>query len=331
MRIGVFATQPYDRDSLAAAASGTLCELAFFEANLNAQTARMAEGCQAVCCFVNDQADEATLQALADLGIRLLLLRCAGFNNVDLKAAKEFGFTLMRVPEYSPHAVAEHTVALLLCLNRCIHRASNRVREGDFRLAGLLGFDLYGKTVGIIGTGRIGTCTAKILRGFGCEVLASDRRVNDELVAMGVRYVDQEQLLSESRVISLHCPLTLETRHLINRHTLGLTQPGVVLINTSRGALVDTSSLIQGLKSGHIGGVALDVYEEEAALFFVDHSMRAIPDDTFARLLTFPNVLITGHQGFFTQEALNNIAATTIGNAISFASGKPHSESVVQV
>ncbi len=330
MKIAVFSTQSYDRDYLKAAAEGSGIEFAFSEANLNETTAVIADGCDGVCCFVNDQLNHDVLTELAGRGIRLILLRCAGFNNVDLNTADTLNMTVMRVPEYSPHAVAEHTVALTLCLVRQIHRAWNRVREGDFRLSGLLGFDLHGKTVGIVGTGRIGACVARICLGMGCRVLAFDKFPDDGLANLGVEYVEMDMLLRQARIISLHCPLTLETTHLINRHTIGMTQPGVIFVNTSRGGLIDTRALIHSLKSGHIQGVALDVYEEEASLFFSDHSAQAIPDDIFARLLTFPNVLITGHQGFFTEEALSRIAQTTVSNAISFINDSPIPGSVVR-
>lgn len=328
MKIAVYSCQTYDREYLTAAA-GSDFDLSFFDARLTPDTTPLADGCEAVCCFVNDQLDADVLQLLASVGVRLILLRCAGFNNVDLNAASRIGLTVMRVPEYSPHAVAEHTLALLLCVNRNLHRAWGRVREGDFRLQGLLGFDLYGKTIGVVGTGRIGACVCRILLGFGCRVLAFDKFPSDELHQSGVQYVPMQTLLAESLVITLHCPLTEETMHLINRETLAATKPGVILINTSRGGLVNTAALIEGLKSRHVSAVALDVYEEESSLFFVDHSEDAISDDVFARLLTFPNVLITGHQGFFTHEALSNIAATTIHNAQTFADGAPDPATVI--
>ncbi|MEZ6042718.1 MAG: 2-hydroxyacid dehydrogenase [Planctomycetaceae bacterium] len=331
MRIAVFSSQPYDRRFLDSAASdANAVEFVHFEAGLTRDSVVISQGCDAICCFVNDQVDREVLSALAGLGIRLVLLRCAGFNNVDLQAAAEFDIVVMRVPEYSPHAVAEHTVALTLCLIRQIHRAWSRVREGDFRLSGLLGFDIHEKTVGVIGTGRIGTCVVNIFRGFGCRVLACDKYPNPELVDAGVEYVEMPELLKQSRIVTLHCPLTIETTHLINRHTISLMQPGGIIVNTSRGGLIDTRSLIHGLKTQHVRGVALDVYEEEASLFFTDHSEQAIPDDVFARLLTFPNVLITGHQGFFTSEALTRIAETTVANAQSFRDGNWVAANVVR-
>lgn len=329
MRIAVFSSQPYDRSYLSHAAEGSVCELLYLEPRLTGETVAIAAGNDAVCCFVNDVLDRDVLEQLAGLGIRLILLRCAGFNNVDLRAASEFGLTVMRVPEYSPDAVAEHTIALALCVIRRLHRAWGRVREGDFRLDGLMGFDLAGKTVGVVGTGRIGSCVARIFRGLGCRVIACDTFRNPELISLNIEYVDLDQLFCESRIITLHCPLTPETKHLINEQTLSRMPEGVVLVNTSRGALVDTQALINSLKAGHVKGVALDVYEEEASLFFNDHSSTTITDDVFARLLTFPNVLITGHQGFFTHEALTQIAGTTVQNAVSFLSGSPLKANVV--
>lgn len=330
MKIAVFSTQPYDREFLTKANAAAEHELLFFDVQLNPQTVSLAVDCQAVCCFVNDDVLAETLQKIHAIGIRLVLLRCSGFNNVDLPAAAALDVTILRVPAYSPHAVAEHTLALLLSLNRNIPRAWNRVREGDFRLQGLLGFDLFQKTVGVVGTGEIGRCVAEIFLGFGCHVLAYDPFPNEELLQRGVKYVPLTQLLQESRVITLHCPLMKETYHLINSETLKLVQPDCLVINTGRGALVEVQALIDALKDRRIGGVALDVYEEEASLFFRDHSEQAIPDDAFARLLTFPNVLITGHQGFFTQEALTNIARTTLKNATQFEGGTPDVKCVVK-
>lgn len=331
MKIAIFSTQPYDREFFNSANVTLKNDLSFFEMPLNETTASFAAGHQAVCCFVNDDVKAASLLKLNELGIRLILLRCAGFNQVDLKMAETLGISVLRVPAYSPHAVAEHTLALLLSLNRNIHRAWNRVREGDFRLQGLLGFDLFQKTVGIIGTGEIGRCVAEIFMGFGCQILAFDPYPSEALKQRGVEYVELTELLRRSRVVTLHCPLTKQTQHLINEETLTLMQSNSLLINTGRGALVDTYALIQALKNRRIAGVALDVYEEEASLFFRDHSENAIPDDLFARLLTFPNVLITGHQGFFTHEALTSIARTTLQNALDFANGTPNPSCIVKV
>ncbi|MBM9596032.1 2-hydroxyacid dehydrogenase [Roseitranquillus sediminis] len=317
MRIAVFSTKPYDARYLEMA-NRAGHELVFLEARLSAETASLAGDADAVCAFVNDDLGAGVVSALADGGVRLIALRSAGFNHVDLAAAEAAGIAVARVPAYSPHAVAEHTVALILTLNRKTHRAYNRVREGNFALDGLLGFDLDGKTVGIVGTGKIGEVVARILGGFGCTLLAHDPVESSICTALGVRYVEFDELLGASDIITLQCPLTPETFHLIDAAALARVKPGVMLINTSRGAVVDTRALIQGLKSGAVGSVGLDVYEEEADLFFEDFSDKFIPDDVFARLLTFPNVLITGHQAFFTEEALTAIAETTIANVSAF-------------
>jgi D-lactate dehydrogenase len=319
MKVSVFSTKPYVRHSFEAANAEADHRLRYFEARLSIDTAALAQGDEAVCAFVNDELNKATLQELAGLGIRLVALRSAGFNHVDLEAARGLGITIARVPAYSPYAVAEHTIALMMTLNRKTHRAYNRVREGNFALDGLLGFDFHGKTAGIIGTGQIGEVTARILIGFGCNVLAHDPYLNATCEAMGVSYVTREELFAASDIVTLHCPLTPETHHLVNAATLGRMKRGVMLINTSRGAVIDTRAVIRGLKDGTIGSLGLDVYEEEADLFFEDLSDQFIRDDVFARLLTFPNVLITGHQAFFTQEALGNIAETTIANITAFA------------
>lgn len=331
MKIAVFSTQTYDKDSLVAANVENKHSFSFFEHPLNDASASLAAGHDAVCCFVNDDVRASTLSRLHEIGVKLVLLRCAGFNQVDLNAAAACEITVLRVPAYSPHAVAEHTLALLLSLNRNIHRAWNRVREGDFRLQGLLGFDLFGKTVGVVGTGEIGSCVAEIFQGFGCRMLAHDPKPSQALTQRGVTYVDLPTLLQQSRVVTLHCPLTETTRHLINEQTLSIMQPDSVLINTGRGALVDTNALVHALKTRQLAGVALDVYEEEASLFFRDHSEHVIADDVFARLLTFPNVLITGHQGFFTHEALSSIARTTLQNASDFSEGSPNPRCIVRI
>lgn len=315
MRIAFYDTKPYDRDYFHRTDGADRFEWQFHEFRLSKETAGTAHGSQAVCVFVNDRVDRTCLEALADSGVRLVVLRCAGFNNVDLQAARALGLAVTRVPAYSPHAVAEHAAALLLTLNRKIHRAYNRVRELNFSLGGLVGFDLYGKTVGIIGSGRIGRAAAEIFRGFGCRVLASDPMpMRDWALAHGVEYVTREDLLACGDVVSLHLPLTPETHHAINATTLARMKPGAYLINTSRGKLVDTAALIQALKSGHLGGVALDVYEEEEGLFFEDLSGEVLQDDELSRLLTFPNVLITAHQAFLTHEALSEIARVTVQN-----------------
>ncbi len=274
-----------------------------------------------VCLFVNDKADAGIINTFAQAGIKLIALRCAGFNNVDLAACQQAGIRVVRVPAYSPYSVAEHTLSLILTLNRKTHKAFNRVREGNFALDGLMGFDLHGQTVGLIGLGKIGRVTAQILRGFGCTVLGYDVYEDDEAKQIGVTYVPLNELLSRSDIVSLHCPLTPQTHHLINAQTLSGMKNGVMLINTSRGALIDTVSVISSLKSGKIGYLGLDVYEEEADLFFEDFSGKVIQDDVFSRLLSFPNVLITGHQAFFTRNALQNIADTTLANIHAFLSG----------
>lgn len=324
MTCAVFDTKPYDREFLTLAAAGTSLGLRFLEFRLGPDTILPAEGADSVCVFVNDKVDRATIEALAGMGIRHIALRCAGFNNVDLVAAKEHGITVTRVPAYSPHAVAEHTVALLMTLNRKIHRAYNRVREQNFSLHGLIGFDLHGKTVGIVGTGKIGKITAEIFRGFGCKVLAHDP-VADQAWAEenGILYTALDDLLESSDIVSLHSPLFPETYHLLNEVRFAKMKRGAYLINTSRGKLVDTTALIEVLKSGHIGGVALDVYEEEEGIFFEDHSGHVLQDDDLSRLLTFPNVLITSHQAFLTKEALGQIAAVTVENLRRIGAGEP--------
>lgn len=318
MHIIVYSTKPYDRLFLEAANRDTH-QLTFLDAHLSPGSARLADGADAVCAFVNDDLGAKTVAVLASAGVKLITLRSAGFNHVDLVAAEAAGIAVAHVPAYSPHAVAEHAVALILALNRKTHRAYNRVREGNFALDGLMGFDMHGKTVGIVGTGQIGAVLAHILSGFGCTLLAHDPVQNPNCLALGVRYVPFYDLLAESDIVALQCPLTLATHHLIDNAALEQMKRGVMLINTSRGAVIDTRTLIRGLKSGIIGSVGLDVYEEEAGLFFEDLSQTFIPDDSFARLLTFPNVLVTGHQGFFTQDALKAIAETTMANVTSFA------------
>lgn len=314
MRVAVFSTKSYDRLFLEAANEQHHHELVFFEARLSQATVALAKGFPAVCIFVNDQLDAATLTALAQGGTHLVALRCAGFNNVDLRAAQANHIRVVRVPAYSPHAVAEHTVALLLTLNRKVHRAYNRVREGNFALDGLLGFDLHGLTVGIIGTGKIGFEVAKIMHGFGCPLIGYDLTPHPDSERIGLRYVELDDLLRLADIITLHCPLTPQTYHLIDARAIDKMKSGVVLLNTSRGALIDTAAVIEGLKSGKIGYLGLDVYEEEEELFFEDLSNVVLQDDVFARLLTFPNVLITGHQAFFTRNALESIAETTLAN-----------------
>jgi D-lactate dehydrogenase len=295
----------------------------YIDARLDAQTVELATGARAVCAFVNDDLSAAVLASLAAGGTRCVALRCAGFNNVDLVAARAQGITVVRVPAYSPNAVAEHTLALILALNRHIHRAYNRVRDGNFALDGLVGFDLAGKTVGVIGTGHIGTIVARLLWHLRCRVLAVDPVHDPHLVALGVEYVDRATAIAASDLITLNCPLNQDTHHLIDAAAIETMRPGVMLVNTGRGALIDTGAVIDGLKSGRIGSLALDVYEEEARLFFEDRSDEIIDDDVFARLLTFPNVLITAHQAFLTNEALAAIAKTTLDNVAAVIAGRP--------
>ena len=320
MDVAVFSTRSYDREflDLANVAAGGLHDLRYFEAGLSEQTVSLAAGAGAICAFVNDRLDRGVLAALHEHGTRLLALRSAGFNHVDLEAAEALKIAVARVPAYSPAAIAEHTVALILSLNRKLHRAYVRVREGNFALDGLLGFNLGNRTVGIVGTGRIGTLVAHILQGFGCTLLAFDPVPDETLEQRGVTYVPFPELMERSDIVTIHCPLTPQTHHLINANSLKLIREGAMLINTSRGAVVDTRAVIAGLKSGRIGALGLDVYEEEGDLFFRNLSETMLQDDVFARLLTFPNVLITGHQGFFTREALTAIAETTIHNISSF-------------
>ncbi len=315
MKISCFSTQPYDREYLESASRKTPIEWDFLETGLTAKTAILAAGSLAVCCFVNDTLDRETLVALRAVGVKGLALRSAGYNHVDLVACQELGLRVGRVPAYSPHAVAEHTIALLLTLNRKLHKAYNRVREGNFSLHGLMGFDMHGKTVGVVGTGKIGSIVVDILRGFGCHVLGHDPVPS----RTDIEYVDLPFLLKASRVVTLHLPLTPESHHLMDRGTFAAMPPEAILVNTSRGALVDTRAAIDSLKSGHLGGLAIDVYEEEADLFFRDLSDTVIRDDVFARLLSFPNVLISGHQAFFTGEALKAIADVTVENVMCFA------------
>ncbi len=321
--VAFYDTKPYDRDYFGSATAAGRLRWQFHEFRLTTATAASAAGAQAVCVFVNDRLDAPCLQQLHRTGVRLVALRCAGFNNVDLAAAKSLGLAVVRVPAYSPHAVAEHTVALLLALNRKLHRAYNRVREHNFSLSGLVGFDLHGKIVGVVGTGKIGKIAAQIFRGFGTEVLAYDPQPAPEWAAAhGVRYTEFDALLAASDVVSLHLPLTPQTRHLLNAETFARLKPGAFLVNTSRGKLVDTTALIEALKSGQIGGVALDVYEEEEGIFFEDLSGEILQDDELSRLLTFPNVLITAHQAFLTQEALNEIARVTTANLVRLETGE---------
>jgi len=323
MRVLFFSSQTYDQDSFTHVTAPHGLALHFQQARLSADTAALASGHEVVCAFINDDLSAAVLERLAAGGTRLIALRSAGYNHVDLAAAKRLGLSVVRVPAYSPHAVAEHAVALILALNRRLHRAYNRTREGNFSLHGLTGFDLHGKTVGVIGTGQIGAAFARIMAGFGCQLLAYDPYPNPELLALGARYLELPELLAQAQIISLHCPLTEQTRHLINARSLAQLQPGAMLINTGRGALIDTPALIEALKDGQLGYLGLDVYEEEAQLFFEDRSDLPLQDDVLARLLTFPNVIVTAHQAFLTREALAAIAETTLDNITRWAAGNP--------
>jgi D-lactate dehydrogenase len=314
MQVIFYSVKSYDERYFSQANADGRHEFVFHEFRLNADAAKLAAGAEAVCAFVNDQIDRDTLEVLHEGGTRFLAMRCAGFNNVDLNAAKEFGISVVRVPAYSPHAVAEHTLGLLLALNRRLYRAYNRVREGNFSLEGLVGFEVFGKTVGVIGTGKIGLEVIRLFKGFGCDVLCHDVKENQQALDLGVRYVSREALFAGSDIVTLHCPLVEATHHMIDAKAIAEMKAGVTLLNTSRGALIDTSAVVGGLKSGKIGNLGIDVYEEEESLFFEDQSALILQDDVFARLLTFPNVLITGHQAFLTGHALTQIASTTLKN-----------------
>jgi D-lactate dehydrogenase len=337
VRLAFFDTHPYERECFEAARTGAVGraadgephEIVYFETRLSAQTARLASGFGGVCSFVNDRLDEAALTVLAEQGVHLVALRSAGFNHVDLAAAERLGLTVARVPEYSPHAVAEHAVALVLALDRKIHRAYARVREWNFSLDGLVGFDLHGRTVGIVGLGRIGRACARVFRGFGCTVLGVDAHQDAQLAAeVGLSYVPLDELYRRSDIISLHVPLTPQTHHLLDAQAFAQMKRGVMVINTGRGALIDSRALIEALKSGHVGHAGLDVYEEEEGIFFENLSDRVLQDDVLARLLTFPNVIVTSHQGFLTREALQRIAETTLLNATAFERGEPLANAV---
>jgi D-lactate dehydrogenase len=323
MRVGVFSSKRYDRESLleANARAHGAHELVFLEARLSIETAIVGADYPAVCVFVNDRVDGEVLAKLAAGSTRLVALRCAGFNNVDVEAARRLRIVVARVPGYSPYAVAEHTLALILTFERKIHRALNRVRDGNFSLDGLLGTELHGSTVGIVGTGKIGATVARVLSGFGVTMLATDLNLNPECEALGVRYVPLEELLRASDVVTLHCPLSPGTRHLIDARRIAMMRPNALVVNTSRGALIDTAAMVEALKAGRLHGLAIDVYEEEDRLFFEDHSADIVQDDTFARLLTLPNVIVTGHQAFFTDQALRDIATTTLENITLFQQG----------
>ncbi|OHV08390.1 2-hydroxyacid dehydrogenase [Kushneria phosphatilytica] len=329
MQVTVFSAQPFDRRFLDNAMAGTGFEPVYQPVALSLQTVALAECARAVCVFVNDVLDAPVLTELHGLGVRIVVLRCAGYNNVDLEAAQRLGIAVARVPAYSPQAVAEHTLALIMTLNRHTHRAFNRVREGNFNLDGLLGVTLHGRTVGVVGTGRIGLATARILHGLGCRVLGFDPNPAPEFAMIG-EAVDFDTLLARADIVSLHCPLAEATHHLINADALSRMKPGAMLVNTSRGGLIDTRAVIEALRTRQLGALAIDVYEQESELFFRDHSQEIINDDMFARLAMFPNVLITGHQGFFTEEALDEIAHTTRDNLLALAAGHTCHNALIQ-
>ena len=322
MKIAVFSTKSYDKIYLEKYRNGSKHTFSYFETALNAETTNLTIGYDGVCVFVNDKIDKKTIENLVENGIKLIALRCAGYNNIDLETAKISGIKVVRVPAYSPQAVAEHAVAMILTLNRKTHKVYNRVRESNFSLENLTGFNLFGKTVGVVGTGQIGIAFCKIMLGFGCKVLAFDIKKSDELTALGVHYQSLENVLKSSDIVSLHCPLTPETKHLFDESAFSKMKDGVMLINTSRGALLKTKDAIVALKKGKIGYLGIDVYEQEEHLFFKDLSESIIQDDLIQRLISFPNVLITPHQGFFTEEALTQIAMTTLKNISDFGEGK---------
>ncbi len=322
MKIAFFSTQPYDRTFFERENAQNKFTYQFYETHLGPHIVQAVEDVDVVCVFVNDKVNRQVIQVLAEKGVKVIALRCAGFNNVDLAAAKEYGLRVCRVPAYSPEAVAEHTVAMLLTLNRKTHKAYNRVREQNFSLNGLLGFNLFGRTVGVIGTGKIGKAFCRIMCGFGCQLLAHDLYEDAELKSEGLRYCALEELYAQSDIISLHCPLTEDTAHLINAASLAQMKDGLILLNTSRGGLIDTLSVIEALKSRKLGALAIDVYEQEEKIFFRDLSNTVIEDDTLQRLMSFPNVLITAHQAFFTDEALSQIAKKTLDNVKRACSGR---------
>ncbi|TXE12447.1 2-hydroxyacid dehydrogenase [Algoriphagus aquimarinus] len=322
MRVAFFSTKSYDKESFNNRLENTKHEFTYFEPKLDINTIALAKGFDAICSFVNDHLDIKTLTKLSEMGVKNILLRCAGYNQVDLKKAKELGFKICRVPAYSPEAVAEHALALLMTLSRKTHKAYNRVRENNYSLEGLTGFNIHGKKAGIIGTGAIGKAFCKIMIGMGCKVVAYDLYENEELKILGVQYIPMDELLAESDIISLHCPLTPDTFHLINQKTLTLMKDGVVIINTSRGALIETKAVIKALKSKKVGNLGIDVYEQEEDLFFQNRSEEILQDEQISRLMAFPNVLVTGHQAFLTNEALAQIAETTLKNLDELDAGK---------
>ncbi len=323
MKIAMFSAKSYDREYFNKSNETYKHELTYYDASLNSHTATLAQGFDGVCVFVNDDLAKETISKIADGGIKVIALRCAGFNNVDLAAAHDHSIKVVRVPAYSPQAVAEHAAALILTLNRKTHKAYNRVRENNFSLEKLTGFNLYGKTVGVIGTGTIGAAFCRIMLGFGCKVIAYDIFESDALKQEGVEYVGLEKLFELSDIISLHCPLTPETRHLIDKNAFAKMKKGVMVINTGRGALIDTTDAIKALKEEKLGYLGIDVYEQETNIFFRDLSEIIMQDEIFARLMTFPNVLVTAHQAFFTGEALEQIANVTLKNCSDFENNSP--------
>ncbi|MCL4119050.1 UNVERIFIED_CONTAM: hypothetical protein GTU68_034694, partial [Idotea baltica] len=318
VKVAVFSTQPYDQEYFERFKASYNFSFTYYETSLNRDTANLASGFDVVCMFVNDKADRETIEIIANNGIKLIALRCAGYNNVDLDAAETKGLRVMRVPAYSPEAVAEHAIALVLTLNRKTHKAYNRIRESNFSLNKLIGFNLHGKTVGVVGTGKIGAAFCKIIKGFGCQVVGFDPYESEELTNQGLEYKPLDQVLKQADIISLHCPLTPETKHIINKESIGLMKDGVMIINTSRGALINTTDIIAGLISQKIGYLGIDVYEQEENLFFKDLSESIIQDDLILRLISFPNVLMTSHQAYFTREAMEEITITTLNNIRDF-------------
>ena len=328
MKIAVFSAQPYDRQFLDAANVAEGHELHYFEAALGPESVALAAGYEAVCIFVNDVANAGVLEALRAGGTRLVALRCTGFNNVDLATAARLDLKVVRVVDYSPHSVAEHAVALLLAINRKTHRAYNRTRDSNFSLNGLMGFDLHGKTAAVVGTGKIGRVFARIMLGFGCKVIGHDPFPSAEFEALGARYAAPDEIGADADIISLHCPLTPDNYHIVNVQSLARMKRGALLVNTSRGGLVDTEAAIEALKSGQLGGLALDVYEQEGAVFFRDLSSTIVTDDVLQRLVAFPNVIVTGHQAFFTREAIGTISETTLRSATEFVRKAPLSNEI---
>ncbi len=331
MKISVFSAKNYDRDFFLKNNTNENIDLCFYDTRLSLETIKLAEGSDAICAFVNDQLDELLLEKMAQMGIKCLLMRCAGFNNVDLDAAKKYGIRVERVPAYSPESVAEHAIALMMTLNRRIHKAYQRTRDANFSLEGLIGFNMHGRTAGVVGTGKIGLATLRILKGFGCRLLVSDPYENPEAIALGAEYVSIDRLIKESNIISLHCPLTSENVYMIGKNAFAKMQKGTVLVNTSRGKLVDSFACIEALKDGTLGGLALDVYENEQELFFEDLSSMVIQDDIFRRLSACHNVIFTGHQAFLTEEALTSIAQTTLYNFECFMKNEPSGNEVIEI